>query len=259
MRLGVRGPIPGQTLHERAEALKRTGFEGIELGPEWLDRPAEQIRADLAGLAVTAIVGSIQLLRPDRAAREAAIQLDRERIRLARELGAEAVIEVPVFGPCPFPDLRPVISPRELEDQLLIAGLKELVPDLEQTGVNLLLEPLNRYETHYMNRQEHAAQICQAVGSPRIKILADFFHMHIEEPSLAGALRKVGPHLGYIHVADSNRLEPGAGFQDFRTPFAALKEVGYDGWITLESGASGDPETALREARQRLQTWWEEA
>jgi sugar phosphate isomerase/epimerase len=110
-----------------------------------------------------------------------------------------------------------------------------------------------------MNRQEHAAEICRAVGSPHVKILADFFHMHIEERSLAGALRQVGPYLGYIHVADSNRLEPGAGFQDFRTPFAALKEVGYDGWITVESGASGDPETALREANQRLREWWEEA
>jgi sugar phosphate isomerase/epimerase len=59
--------------------------------------------------------------------------------------------------------------------------------------------------------------------------LADFFHMHLEEPSLAGALRKVGPYLGYIHVADSNRLEPGAGFQDFRTPFAALKLKHYTG------------------------------
>jgi len=248
-------------LREKAEALQRAGFEGIELGPEWLDRPAEQILADLdgTGIVVTAIVGSIQLLHPDRAVREAGVQLDRKRVELAQALGAEAVIEVPVFGPRQFPDLTPVLFSHELEDRLLIAGLWELVPDLERTGVTLLIEPLNRYETYYLNRQEHGAEICQAVGPTRVKILADFFHMHLEEPNLADALRQVGPHLGYIHVADSNRLEPGAGFLDFRTPFAALKEVGYDGWITVESGASKDPETALREAHQRLREWWAEA
>jgi sugar phosphate isomerase/epimerase len=251
--------LTGATLRDRADLLRRTGFEGIELGHEWLNGSAEEIQEDLGDLAVSAVVGSIQLLNVDARERRRAVETDRQRLRLARDLGASAVIEVPTFGPNKFPDASPVISPWDLERDLLIAGLKELIHEVRETGVNLILEPLNRYETHFLNRQEQGAEICRAVGAPGFLLLSDLFHMHIEERSVPGAIRAAGPYIGYVHVADSNRLQPGAGFSDLGAAFSALKEVGYDGWIVIESGADGDVETALARSRELLARLWDQA
>jgi sugar phosphate isomerase/epimerase len=258
MRLGVRGPLAGATLRERAALLKRTGFDGIELGHEWLDRSASEIKEELEpeGIAVSAIVGSINLLNTDARERRKGVDIDRARLRMARNLGASAVIEVPTFGSCKFPDTSPVISPWNLERDLLVAGLKELVPDVRETGVNLILEPLNRYETHFLNRQEQGVEMCKAVGAPGFKLLSDLFHMHIEERSVPNAIKESGEYVGYVHIADSNRLQPGAGFTDFGAAFAALKSIGYDGWLVIESGADGDVETVLARSSELLRNTW---
>jgi sugar phosphate isomerase/epimerase len=107
MKPGVRGMIPGASLRDKAEVLQRTGFDGIELGQEYLSQPAEKILSQLSGtgIAVTAIVGSIQLLNPDKKERQAAITLVKNRLVMAKTLGASAVIEVPVFGEPRFNDL----------------------------------------------------------------------------------------------------------------------------------------------------------
>lgn len=260
MKLGVRGPIPGKTLREKAEALKRTGFEGIELGPEFLNTTLEDIlqQLDGPGISISAIVGSIGLLSTNVGARRDAVELDKKRLDMASKLGASGVIEVPIFGSPEFPDPSPVMTIYELESRLLIAGLKELVGKIEQTGIPIILEPLNRYETHFIKRVEQAVEICKEVGSPdTIRILADFFHMSIEEADIADALKKGDKYIGYIHLADSNRLEPGAGHTDFAPGFAALKSIGYDGWLTIESGASTEPEDALKRANKFIKTLWD--
>jgi len=136
--------------------------------------------------------------------------------------------------------------------------LKELVGKIEQTGVPIILEPLNRYETHFLRRVEQALEICKEVGSSStIRILADFFHMSIEEADIADSLKKGGKYIGYIHLADSNRLEPGAGHTNFAPGFAALKTIGYDGWLTIESGASTETEDALRRANKFIKSLWD--
>jgi sugar phosphate isomerase/epimerase len=83
--------------------------------------------------------------------------------------------------------------------------------------------------------------------------------MQIEERVIADALRKEGQYIGYIHLADSNRLQPGAGHTDFRAGFDALKSVGYDGWLTIESGMSGEPEECLRKAGEFIRVLWDTA
>ena len=179
MKLGVRGPIPGSTIRERVEVLKRTNFDGIELGAEFLNTTSDDIlqQLDGTGIIISAIVGSIGLLSPNKQARKEAVELDKKRLTMAAKLGASGVIEVPVFGSPQFPDVSPVMSIYHLEKQLLVAGLKELISQTEQTGVPILIEPLNRYETHFINRVEQAVEICREVGTPdNIRILADFFH-----------------------------------------------------------------------------------
>jgi len=262
IRLGVRGPFRHKTVRERALLLQRLGYEGIELGPEYLNRPVDTITKELegTGIAVSAIVGSIQLLDPDPKVRAQAIELDRQRLEMAKALGASGVIEVPVFGPNRFQDLSPVMTPREIEDRLLIAALKQLAPDVARTGVNLLLEPLTRKETHYMNRQSHGAEIIKAVGAPGFKLLSDFYHMQMEEEDIAATLAECGQYTGYVHMADGEkRTEPGSLPFDYRPGFRALKQVGFSGWLVVESGYTDNPEAALARALRYIKQQWEEA
>ena len=93
--------------------------------------------------------------------------------------------------------------------------------------------------------------LAERIGHPRVVALGDLFHMNIEEADLGEPLRAAGDRLGHVHIADNNRFEPGAGCLDFGTPLAALKAIGYDGFLSIECWSprgprlSGDPEAIL--------------
>jgi sugar phosphate isomerase/epimerase len=262
MRFGVRSPLPKASLRERAMLVGRLGYDGIELGPEWLNQPVEAIREQLtgSGVAVSAIVGSIQLLDPDPQKRAEAVEIDRRRLQMAKELGANCVIEVPVFGANKFQDISPLMTAREVEEKLLVAGLKQLTGDVERTGITLLLEPCNHKETHFMNRQSQAAETIDAVGAPGFRTLSDFYHMQLEEKDIGETLGRYGKYTAYVHLADgAARAEPGSLPFDYRAGFRALKKWGYAGWLTVESGATDNPEGALGRALAYLKRQWSEA
>jgi sugar phosphate isomerase/epimerase len=262
VRFGVRTPFREKTIRERVLLLQELGYEGLELGPEFLDASVDSIKSELegTGVVISAIVGSIKLLETDPQVRAQAVELDRQRLEMARELGASSVIEVPTFGPNRFQDLSPVMTPREIEDRLLIAGLKQLASDVERTGVNLLLEPLTKKETHYMNLQAHGVEIIRAVGAPGFKLLSDFYHMQMEEKDIGETMARYGMYTGYVHLADGEkRTEPGSLPFDYRPGFRGLKKAGYSGWLTVESGFTDNPKAALGRALKYLKQQWEEA
>ncbi len=262
VRFAVRSPFPNVSLRERARILAETGYDGIELGNEWMDTPVETLQKELDGwdLAVSAIVGSIGLLNTDPEKRAKAVETDRNRLHLAKELKAEYLIEVPTFGPNRFPDLSPLMNAREIEEKLLIAELKQLSGDLEQSGMTLLLEPCNHKETHFLYRQGQAAMIIEAVGSPGLGILSDFYHMQIEEPNIAETLARYGRYTRYVHLAEGEkRLEPGSLSFDYRPGFRELKKWGYAGWLTMESNFSDNPQAALARALKYIKQQWAEA
>jgi sugar phosphate isomerase/epimerase len=263
VRFGVRTPFPKQlSLRERAVLVRKLGYDGIELGPEWLNQPVEAIRkeTDDTGVLVSAIVGSIQLLDTDPQKRAEAVEVDRRRLQMAKDLGAGSVIEVPTFGPNRFQDISPIMTSREVEERLLVAGLKQLAGDVKRSGVTLLLEPLTRKETHFMNLQSQGVDTIRAVGAPGFKLLSDFYHMQLEEKDIGETLAQYGKFTGYVHLADGEkRTEPGSLPFDYRPGFSALKKWGYSGWLTVECRASGDPESALGRALEYLKTQWAEA
>ena len=123
VRFGVRTPFSQKTIRERALLLQKLGFQGLELGDEFLDQSVDSILAQIegTGIVISAIVGSIKLLETDPAVRAQAVETDRKRLEMAKALGAVGVIEVPTFGPNRFQDLSPVMTPGETEDKLLIA------------------------------------------------------------------------------------------------------------------------------------------
>jgi sugar phosphate isomerase/epimerase len=262
VRFGVRAPLQEKTIRERARLLQELGYQGLELGSEFLDRSVDSIKSELegTGIVVSALVGSIKLLDTDPRVRAQAIELDRQRLQMAKQLGASGVIEVPTFGPNHFQDLSPVMTPREIEDRLLIAALKQLAPDVERTGVNLFIEPLAKKETHYLNLQSHGAEIIRSVGAPGFKLLSDFYHMQMEEKDIGETLTRYGMYTGYVHLADGRkRTEPGSLPFDYRPGFRALKKAGFAGWLTVESGASDSPKAALARALNYLKQQWAEA
>ncbi len=263
VRFGVRSPLPENLgLRDRAQLISRLGYDGIELGPEWLTAPVESLKEQLAGIniVVSAIVGSLTLLDTDASARAVGVELDRKRLAMARALGASGIIEVPVFGPNRFQDLSPIMTPREIEERLLTAELRELSPDVNRTSVNLMLEPCNRNETHFMNLQCEAGNIIEAVGAPGFTMLSDFYHMQLEEKDIAATLRRWGKYTSYVHLADgAARTEPGSLPFDYRPGFGALKAWGFSGWLTVESKATDDPEAALARAFGYVSRQWSEA
>ena len=113
-----------------------------------------------------------------------------------------------------------------------------------QYGVPLLYEPLNRYETNLLNRQLDAAQFLEARKVPNVKLLCDLFHMNIEEVSNAGTLLACGRHVGHVHFADSNRQAIGFGHTETASVVAALKEIGFAGYLSGEILPLPDSEAA---------------
>jgi sugar phosphate isomerase/epimerase len=106
-----------------------------------------------------------------------------------------------------------------------------------------------------VNRLEQGMELAERAG-PEIAIMADFFHMNIEEADIAASIRAARERIVYVHVADSNRLQPGRGHLDFTPGFRALKEIGYDGWLGIECRVEGPYEDALAESAALLRDLW---
>jgi sugar phosphate isomerase/epimerase len=123
-------------------------------------------------------------------------------------------------------------------------GLTTLAQHAQREGVKLIYEPLNRYETNLLNTQEAAAAFLYTLGSRNIALLADLFHMNIEEQSLPDTIRRVGSHIGHVHFADSNRRPVGMGHTAMHAVAASLKEIGYDGYMSAEAFPWPNPDEA---------------
>jgi len=249
---------PGATLPEKLAWLERFGLDGIELSAGSLALPPEEVRAAFAGSSIGAalVQGVPTLLHPDPAERAAAKEATRRRLALAGQLGSAGLLVVPQFGRAPgLPDLSPFKTGIELERELFVLQLKELAPAAAAAGVPIFLEPLNRYEAHLVNRLEQGVTFGEQVG-PEVAIMADFFHMNIEEADIAASIRAAGPRVVYVHVADSNRLQPGRGHLDFRPGFAALKAIGYDGYLGIECRLDGPIDRVIPETAALLRELW---
>jgi sugar phosphate isomerase/epimerase len=251
MKIAVQlGLLPGDNAAGKAKWAHDHGVQGIELGV-WgggltkMRRDAEEIN----GLVpISSICGnsdpddepSFDFLHPDLKKRRASIDGSAAILKFCGEVGAAGQIVPPIFGGPVVPDLAPVMSIAELEDKLMVAALKELGEVAAQNNTLFMPEPLNRYEQHYLRKQSDGVRVIEAAAVPGLGVLADLFHMHIEETDTPAAIREAGKYITHVHLADNTRMEPGTGDIDLVAALRALHDIKFTGYMAYECGISGD-------------------
>lgn len=125
-----------------------------------------------------------------------------------------------------------------------VESLQRVARRARELGVTLCVEPLNRFETYFLNTQDDAARFIDEIGEPNVRVHYDTFHANIEEKNPVNSLKGLGARAGHVHLSESDRGIPGTGHVDWRGTLLALKEIGYDGWLTIESFAQPEPQLA---------------
>lgn len=238
---------------------KELGFDAVEVfpsAPDAVDAGAlRQLLGD-HGLALAAVgTGAgwvrhrLHLTLPDAAMRARASSFIRSVIDLAGPLGAPAII-----GSMQGRSGDGVDHAAAL--RYLGEALEDLGAHAAQYGVPLIYEPLNRYETNLINTVETGVKLLGSLTTKNVVLLADLFHMNIEEVDIAAALRAGGKHIGHVHFVDSNRRPAGNGHLDFAPIAAALRDIDYQGYASAEALPYPDSDAAaaqtMRAFRQYL-------
>jgi D-psicose/D-tagatose/L-ribulose 3-epimerase len=235
-----------------ADAIDRVaaaGYSSIELAatPE-LDVRAARERLDAHGLTVSSLCW-IGLGYPERDCAHAS-ELVRRRagdyLRASLEqgdaLGAAVLVLVPTFRVEPDP------TGPEAELERAAATITAAAGASAGGGPVIALEALNRYETHLLRTLDDAEQLRRRIDLPNVELMADVFHMNVEEDSIAAALRHHAAHIVHVHLADNQRREPGSGQLDFASVFDTLDAMQYAGSMAMEFVPATD--AAMRAGRE---------
>ncbi len=240
MHLSTHNWMRAEPVQTTIKRIKRLGFESIEISGEPAQYRASEVRATLKEYGmrcwgcVTLTLGDRNLAARDEGQRAATVDYMRSVVQFSNDLGGEEVTVVPATVSKIVPDGTP-----EEEWRWVVDALREVYDLSQQLGIRLAIEPLNRFETYFLNRADQALLLAKEVG-PDCGVCLDCFHMNIEEVDIAAAIRLAGKKLFDFHVADNNRLSAGMGALDFPMIVSVLEEIGYEGALTAEMVASVD-------------------
>ncbi len=140
----------------------------------------------------------------------------------------------------------------EIAEGRFAEAVREIAGYARPKGVDLILEPVNRYEINFINSVDEGVALIERLRIPGLKLMPDVFHMNIEDASIEGSLKRHIRHVAYVHFADSNRLAPGWGHLDFGSIVGALNEARYTGWTSVEILPKPDPDSAAAQAIRHL-------
>ncbi|XTZ17826.1 sugar phosphate isomerase/epimerase family protein [Micromonospora echinospora] len=244
--------LPGDTLERKWEFALAAGYDAIELrgraGFAFRDRLPELRRAAADGVVMPTVCVDMPhffgAFDPD--LRRDAIDQMKSQLSVIAEIGGRGAMTPASYGMFsrrlpPFEPPRSEAADREV----LVEGLAELGTHAAAEGVELYLEPLNRYEDHMVNRLDQAVDLIKAAGVDAVRVVADTYHMNIEEDDPAAAVRAAAGYLGHVQVSDSNRFQPGAGHLDWPAVLGALDASGYQGYLAVECRLRGEPHAAV--------------
>ncbi len=238
------------------ELASRHGYDAIELHLRHAgDVDLAEIRSlmdrhhiVISTLGTGMAAGEDKLTLTDQYAevRAAAIKRVGGHIQLAAELGAAVIVGL-VWG-----RLGREPYEREAARRRAVQGLREICRLAEDRDVMVYLEAINRYESDFPVTAAQTVEVLDEVDAPNLKVLLDTFHMNIEEADIASAIRATGDRLGHMHLVDSNRQAPGHGHVDLKQVIGALREIGYEGYLSFEVLPLPDAETAAADAARTL-------
>jgi D-psicose/D-tagatose/L-ribulose 3-epimerase len=241
LKFGVNTLIWGASFEPRHFSLlpgiKAAGFDGIELpifNPAAFDAMGIRRELETLGLECTAVSilpAGTTLTSNDRAVRQKAQSHINDCIAAAAETGAR-FLAGPLYSPVGY-----FTGKRRTPDEWswAVESWRELGSTVSEFDLEVAIEPLNRFETYFLNTTADGRSFCDAVDHPKIGLLVDTFHANIEEKSIGQALRQAGRHLKHLHTCENDRGTPGTGNVNWPEFFRTVEEIAYDGWMTIES------------------------
>lgn len=240
--------LPGETYTEKYINAVILGFDSIEVNVSYqlpLKQRVEEIKkaSSESGMIPSTVCGGYRgwLGHFDEDMRRTAIEDIKDTICSMAEIGAAGFVVPAAYGM--FSKKLPPFNPprNESEDRkILIEGLSLIGEHALKYGISIFFEPLNRYEDHMVNTISDAVSIIKSVNLPSVSVMLDFFHANIEESDITASILAYKEFIKHIHLADSNRLQPGMGHLDFESGFKALKSVNFKGFCALECSISGE-------------------
>jgi len=217
--------------------IKGHGFDGVEVP---LFRPADFATRDIRqgleqnGLECTicsVLPRPLSLISDDADVRRKTRTHMEDCIKTAADVGAK-IMAGPLYSPVGYlPGRRRTTD----EWQWAVECYQAIGPVLARHNITIAIEPLNRFETYFLNTAADAVALCDQINHPNVGILFDTFHANIEEKDIAAAYRLVGRYLKHVHTCENDRGIPGSGHVEWKDVFQALRDVRYDGWLTIES------------------------
>jgi sugar phosphate isomerase/epimerase len=225
----------GEEISRSIDRVARLGYDAVEVEgePDKVDPGRVRKLLDDAGLVASSVCPSFtagrDLSHPDPDVRTDAMDYVRKVAELAHAVGAPTII----VAPTAYLRTQPVADPKD-EWQWAVESVRSVGEYAASLGVDVSLECWNRYGTYMLNRLEQGVRMWRETGLENGGVMADTYHMNIEERSLPEAIRETGELLNHVHPSDSNRLAPGWGHIDFGEILRTLQEIGYGGYLAFE-------------------------
>ena len=245
--------LGNEDIEESFKRIKKYGYDTIEFAaePETIDINRVKSLMDKYDVKCSSLCGiftqdrDLTAIEEDK--RKKAIQYIKESVDFAIQVKASLIIVVP--SPVGVTEPPAGYTYDELWDAA-VKNIREAAEYAESKGVNLCIEAINRYETYLANTLTKAYKLVKEINHPNVGIMADMFHMSLEENNIGRSLRMIADKLLHVHIADNTREAAGLGNTDFKEMFYVLKDIGYEESLTMEfmprlanPYASGDVET----------------
>ena len=240
MKLAIHNWMRAEPIETTLARISKLGYDYIEIQgePSMYNTKEVNVLLKKYGIkcygSVTLMLEERNLLAKNEEQRAMSVKYVKDIVTMVKELGGKMVSVVPGTVGKIIPDGRP-----DEEWQWAVEAMKECYDHSEKEGVLLGIEPINRFETYFINRGAQALALAEEVG-PNCGVCLDIFHMNLEEPNYYKTIRQVGDRLVNFHVADNNRFAPGMGHLDWQKIVDTLKEVNYQGPLSVEFAAPID-------------------